>query len=59
MISDRCPDANRKALIKSVGEHLLPTAQRGDFGGRALRWRLQAPETVMSTCSAISGQVRP
>jgi hypothetical protein len=27
MISDRCTDANRKVLVKSVGENLLPTAQ--------------------------------
>jgi hypothetical protein len=27
MISDRCPDANRMVLIKSIGENLLPTAQ--------------------------------
>ena len=27
MISDGCPDANRKVLVKCVGENLLPTAQ--------------------------------
>jgi len=27
MISDRCPYANGKVLIKSIGENLLPTAQ--------------------------------
>jgi hypothetical protein len=27
MISDGCSYANRKALVKGVGEHLLPTAQ--------------------------------
>ena len=27
MISDGCPDANRKVLVKGVGENLLPTAQ--------------------------------
>ena len=34
MISDRRTDANRKVLIKGVGEHLLPTAQA---------WRLWRP----------------
>jgi hypothetical protein len=29
MISDGCPYANRKVLIKRVGENLLPTAQSG------------------------------
>jgi hypothetical protein len=28
MISNGCPDANGKVLVKGVGEHLLPTAQR-------------------------------
>ncbi|HEX5384745.1 MAG TPA: hypothetical protein VFW54_08900, partial [Propionibacteriaceae bacterium] len=32
MISDRCTDANRKVLIKGVGEHLLPTAQARQIG---------------------------
>lgn len=27
MISDGCPYANGKVLVKGVGEHLLPTAQ--------------------------------
>ena len=27
MISDGCTNANRKVLVKGVGEHLLPTAQ--------------------------------
>ena len=27
MISDGCSDANRKVLVKGVGENLLPTAQ--------------------------------
>jgi hypothetical protein len=26
MISDGCADANRKVVVKGVGEHLLPTA---------------------------------
>ncbi len=37
MISDRRPYANGKVLVEGVGENLLPTAKRGDFGGRALR----------------------
>jgi hypothetical protein len=32
MISDRGPDANRKVLIKCLGENLLPTAQTWRFG---------------------------
>jgi hypothetical protein len=59
MISDRRPDADRKVLVEGVGENLLPTPKRGDLGGRAFRYRLQAPETVISTRSAISAQVRP
>jgi hypothetical protein len=35
----------------------VPSA--GALAAGALRSRLQAPETVISTCSAISGQVRP
>ena len=27
MINDRCPDANRKAFVKGVGENLPPTTQ--------------------------------
>jgi len=27
MISDGCPDTNRKVLVKRVGENLLPPAQ--------------------------------
>jgi hypothetical protein len=27
MISDGCPDTNRKVLVKRVGENLLPSAQ--------------------------------
>ena len=42
MISDRCPDANRKVLIKSVGEHLLPTAQAGGL------WRPSPPVAAPS-----------
>jgi hypothetical protein len=42
MISDRCPDANRKVLIKSVGEHLLPTAQAGGL------WRRSPPVAAPS-----------
>jgi hypothetical protein len=58
MISDGCTYANRKVLIKCVGENLLPTAHAW-FGGRAFRWRLQTPETVISTCRATSFQVTP
>jgi hypothetical protein len=29
MISDGCSDSNGKALVKGVGEHLLPSAQSG------------------------------
>jgi hypothetical protein len=32
MISDRCPDANRKVLVKRVGKHLLPSAESGWLG---------------------------
>jgi pimeloyl-ACP methyl ester carboxylesterase len=42
-----------------VSAMTFPTLLSGDLGGRALRYRLQASETVISTCSAISGQVRP
>jgi hypothetical protein len=37
MISDGCADANGKVLVKGVGQKLLLTANRGDFGGRAFR----------------------
>jgi hypothetical protein len=37
MICDGCPDANRKVLVKPVGEHVLPRRRREDFGGRVLR----------------------
>jgi hypothetical protein len=37
MISDRRTDANGKLLVKRVRENLPPTAQCGEFGGRALR----------------------
>jgi hypothetical protein len=37
MISDRCSDTNRKVLVQCLGENLLPAAQAGGFGGRALR----------------------
>jgi|SRR5215211_5536329 len=43
MISDGCPYANRKVLIKRVGENLLPTAQ-----ARTL-WRPGSPVTAPST----------
>jgi hypothetical protein len=43
MISDGCPYANRKVLIKRVGENLLPTAQ-----ARRL-WRPGPPVTAPST----------
>jgi hypothetical protein len=52
MISDGCSDANRKVLIKSVGEHLLPTAQAGRL------WRPSPPVAAApgtgnrQTCSA-------
>jgi hypothetical protein len=59
MINDGCPDPNRKVLVEGVGENCCQRPKRGDLGGRAFRWRLQAPETVISTCSAISAQVRP
>ena len=32
LISDGCTNANRKVLVKGVGEHLLPTAQAWTFG---------------------------
>jgi len=59
MISDRGSDANRKVPVKFIGEHLLPTAQTWRLWRPSPPVRLQAPETVISTCSAISGQVRP
>jgi hypothetical protein len=59
MISDGCTYANRKVLIKGVGENLLPTAQSRGFGGRASWQRLHAPEAVMSTRLATSFQVSP
>jgi hypothetical protein len=37
MISNGRSDANRKVLLKSVGENLLPTAQTGDMSG-SNRW---------------------
>jgi hypothetical protein len=37
MISDGCPDTNRKVLVEGVNKNLLPTAQAWGFGGRALR----------------------
>jgi hypothetical protein len=46
MISDGCPDANRKVLIKGIGESLLPTAQ-----GRRLRW----PGPTVTTPGTRSG----
>jgi hypothetical protein len=35
MIGNGCSDAYCKVLVKRVSENLLPTAQRGGFGGRA------------------------
>ena len=32
MISDGCPYANRKVLVKCIGENLLPTPQARRFG---------------------------
>jgi hypothetical protein len=32
MISNSCPNTDRKMLIKRVGEHLLPTAQAWGLG---------------------------
>jgi hypothetical protein len=58
MIRDGCAYANRKVLMKVVSENLLPTAQAWNFGGQALRQRLQAPDTAMSTCFATSFQIR-
>jgi hypothetical protein len=37
MIIDGRSNTNCKVLIKGVGEHLLPTAQAWDSGGRAFR----------------------
>jgi hypothetical protein len=37
MISDSFTYANRKVLIKRIGEHLLPAAQARRLGGRAFR----------------------
>jgi hypothetical protein len=56
MISDGCPDADREVLVKGVGEHLLPSAQA--LGTWAAWLGGSGSETVISTCSAISGQVR-
>jgi hypothetical protein len=58
MIRDRRPDSNRKVLVKGVGENLLPMAV-GTLGRGASASGVQAPETVRSTCSAMSLQVRP
>jgi hypothetical protein len=40
VISDGCPYANRKVLIKGVGENLLPSAQS---------WRLRRPGSPVTT----------
>jgi hypothetical protein len=56
--------------LEAVDDHPVPRdeartpvdVQRpsgGDLGGWVVRWRLQAPETVIPTCSATSLQVRP
>jgi hypothetical protein len=37
MISDGCPNTNRKVLVKCVDENLLPTAQAGGL------WRPSPP----------------
>ena len=43
MISDGCPDANSKVLVKRVGENLLATAQL---------WRLGRPGSpVAAPCA--------
>ena len=54
MISDGCSYANRKVLIKGVGEHLLPAAQAWRLWQPGPAVALQAPETVISTRSATS-----
>ena len=43
MISDGCPDANRKVLVQRVGECPLPTAQA--FGLRWLGPTVATPRT--------------
>ena len=58
MISDGCTDANRKVLVKRVGEHLLPTAQAWGL------WRPGPPVAAPGTgnrhidlfCHLIPGQ---
>jgi hypothetical protein len=48
MISDRCPYANGMVLIKSVGENLLPTAQR---------WGLGRPSSLVPAPGAGDGHI--
>jgi len=36
MISDGCPNANGKVLVKCVGENLLPTACNEESGRRSV-----------------------
>jgi hypothetical protein len=43
MISNGCPDTNRKVLVKGVGENLLPTAQGSGF------WWLSPPVAAPGT----------
>ena len=59
MISDGRSDTNGKVLVKRVGENLLPTAQTWRLERPGPPERLQAPEAVISTCSATSFHVRP
>jgi len=48
MISDRCPYANGKVLIKSIGENLLPTAQA---------WRLCRPGPSVAAPGTEKGHI--
>ena len=58
MISNSCSNPNRRVWSRASMRTCCQRPKRGGLGGRALRYRLQTPEAVMSTCSATSFQVR-